>query len=807
MSSEPSQDVCAPHIVHKPPQPFPYSARYPEPDPTDPFAPLSVLRGRTTTLTNLAYESPVTIPDQTSPSPRVLDLATFITHSRKRSAGFGFPSGERGWQGHAPQLRKGASMGDGLNEYSPGKEVPAATTIAPTALRPCAKETQRHEARRRSQSAFALRPGTFSFLESRAEPEPRPNAESSARRHSLSPHGSRASILSTSSSTSLGGSTRWERKASEAPVRPRSCGSSFVSATLLDDVAEHFDDAVPIRKGMHVIQVDVPATQGAEKRSETPLHILLPPPLEKSRSSVSSVSSWSRDLAFYSAPSRPQTPSSIRSSFPVSLPPSAMLSFPLAPVNLPPAKSALFTTSPVTSSKPHATSIPSTVATSLPSDISSSHKVPTLPENPYALPFPLSFRFPKQEQSVKSESESVDRDNSRLRARKSAPLPGQRSSASSSLRSTLRAAADAAERLAAEDASPTPPAVVRPLQITQAPVTVSESTKTATLTALNPPEAKELETRQRVDPQAGGPGYNVEQLDLAPITRTFSQENADGGSLVSHMHTAEGSAPRSPPKPGAKAELDLPSSPKRRSVSLGPRKTTSTRSSSTPLPLSRPLPSPPIITTDPEPVVVLSPMPHKARAHDRGLSHPQVRSSPLAPALSARASSQPTSHVVHGASSATPHISLPAGAAPPRVGRAPTVPLPHSTHTIPSFLIGRLPPPPPPPRSAPPTPVPPRTPTPASNVTRSTSSNSSYADNMSTSSAPQSLRRNTSPSSSHSRHSPHMSERHGHRHHPYPQHHMHQRSLSEPGATEVLSSAQLTQASRLPVVRENGLRI
>ncbi|KAH9954032.1 hypothetical protein BC827DRAFT_1144861 [Russula dissimulans] len=78
---------------------------------------------------------------------------------------------------------------------------------------------------------------------------------------------------------------------------------------------------------------------------------------------------------------------------------------------------------------------------------------------------------------------------------------------------------------------------------------------------------------------------------------------------------------------------------------------------------------------------------------------------------------------------------------------------------------------------------------------------------MSTLSAPQLRRRDISPSSSHGRHSPHTSERHGHHSHPHPYHHTHRRSISEPGAAGTLSSAQLTQAARLPIVRENGLRI
>src|SRR5229473_1870693 len=227
MSSDPYQDAGAHRIKRKPPPPFPYSTRYPEPDPSNPFAPLSALRDRTATLTNLPYESPVAIPDSTSGSSRVLDLATFITHRREKSAGLGSLFGESGWQGHMSQLRKGTSVGPGLYEYSSGTDFPVA---ASSTLRPGVREPQRREARRRSQSVFALRSGTFSFLESCPGPESQSNME---RRHSLTPYGSRTSVI-TSSSTSSWVSTHGELKANKSSSRPRSCSSSFVSATLLD---------------------------------------------------------------------------------------------------------------------------------------------------------------------------------------------------------------------------------------------------------------------------------------------------------------------------------------------------------------------------------------------------------------------------------------------------------------------------------------------------------------------------------------------------------------------------------------------
>ncbi|KAF8492637.1 hypothetical protein F5888DRAFT_1618873 [Russula emetica] len=72
-------------------------------------------------------------------------------------------------------------------------------------------------------------------------------------------------------------------------------------------------------------------------------------------------------------------------------------------------------------------------------------------------------------------------------------------------------------------------------------------------------------------------------------------------------------------------------------------------------------------------------------------------------------------------------------------------------------------------------------------------------------SAPQLRRRDASPSSSHGWHSSHTSERLGHNHHP--PHHPVPRSLSEQGFPGILSLPQLAQAARIPVVRENGVRV
>ena len=820
MSSELYQDAGAHRIKRKPPPPFPYSTRYPEPDPTNPFAPLSVLRDRTATLTNPAYESPVAIPDPTPGSSNVLDLPTFIMRQRNKSAALGSLSGESGWNGHVSQLRKGASMGVGLHDYSPNTQFPVAATITSSTLRPGVREMQRHEARRRSQSVFALRSGTFSFVETRAGPEPQLNVESPqpTRRHSLSPFGSRTSVLSYSS-TSSGGSAYGERKTSGTPPRPRSCSSSFVSATLLDGVPENFGDGVPLRKSMHAMDVDIPANRCAKKSSETPLH-LPPPALEKRSPSVSSIGSWSRDLAFYSAPSRPQTPSSIRSSRPVSLPPSSVLSFPRVPVNLPPAKRALFTTSPGSTSPHHAATIPSTLATSLPPSISNARQVSTPPEDLDSLPIQLHFRFPKQEQSVESEPESVGRESgrfARLRARTSMALQARRSSTSSSLRSTLRAAAEAADKLAAEDASiAASPIATLPRKATaQARVIVPEIAETASLTARTPLESKEVMESQRV-PQTGGGGNGAEQPAPPPsITHTYPPKNTDSDGVLATSCTQVTAdiAHCDPPKTEVKTESESAPPPKRRSASRSSHKTTAKRSSSTPLPLSRPLPSPPTVTTHTEPMVKLSYVP-PPRSHSLGLSHPQYQRLPLAPTSSMHSEPPPRLHAVHVAPPATSHASLPAGAAPPHVVHEPALPLPHTIHRTPSSQMNHFPLPRPPPRSVQTVPQPSRTSHAlASNIImRSTSSNSSRVDNMSMASAPQLRRRDASPSLSHGRQSS-LPERHGHDHHQHHHHHHHPhnqgnpRSLSDPGTVGTLSSAQLTQAACMPVVRENGLRL
>jgi hypothetical protein len=174
-------------------------------------------------------------------------------------------------------------MGLSVDEYAPGTEDLVATMTS-TTLGPSATRTQRHQARRHSQSVSksvsVLRSGTFSFLDSRAIPGPQYNAESSTRRNSLSPYVTYASVAMSSSTTS-GNSPRRERKTGGASARPRSCSSSFVSATLLDGVFEQLDGAVPLRRDMHVMQVDMLATRGDEKCSEGPPHTLPPPPHER----------------------------------------------------------------------------------------------------------------------------------------------------------------------------------------------------------------------------------------------------------------------------------------------------------------------------------------------------------------------------------------------------------------------------------------------------------------------------------------------------------------------------------------------
>ena len=785
MSSVPYQDDGAQRIRRKPPTAFPYSMRYPEPDPSDPFAPLSVLRDRTATLTNSPYESPVSFPDSASESSRVLDLATFVSHQREKSAALGTLFGEGGWQGHMSQLRKGASMGPGLHDYASDTDFPAATTTTSSTLRPGVREMQRGEARRRSQSVFALRSGTFSFLESRAGRDPQSNVE---RRHSLTPYGSRASVITSSTSSWV--STHGELKATP---RPRSCSSSFVSATL-DGVPEHVGDAVLTRK--HVMQVKFLAT-GCAESSGSPPHVL-PAPLEKRSPSVSSTGSWSRDLAFYPAPSRPQTPNSIRSSRPVSLPPSAALSFPLVPVNTLPTKPALFTTSPVLPSTHNATPFPSNLATSLPPNISDFRRVSMPPQDRNILSSQLNVRFPRRGLSAESEPESVERESgrfARLRARTSAALQARRSSTSSSLRSTLRAAADAADKLAAQDASIAARPPVTFLRARQAPVLVFDSTKAGSL-AVGSPELKGQEECRHVGPRIGGGGYGAEQPAPTPsTTHTSPQQNMDYVSAVPNAQVPAGSEQNGRPNSEMKTGLgSAPSLKRRRRLSRSSHQGITRRSSSTPLPLSRPLPSPPTVTKHPEPMVNLSPM---SQSYARGYGS-SLQRYPTAPTTLLDGIPS-TSRVVYVAPSASSHISPPAGTAHPRQA------VPHATPPIPSSQMSY---PPPPPRSVQPILMSPRTAyASASNTMRSSSSHSSHVDNMSTMSAPQLRRRDASPSSSQGWHTTHTSERHGHNHRHHHPHHPAPRSFSEPGVPGILSFAQLTQAARIPVVRENGMRV
>jgi hypothetical protein len=316
---------------------------------------------------------------------------------------------------------------------------------------------------------------------------------------------------------------------------------------------------------------------------------------------------------------------------------------------------------------------------------------------------------------------------------------------------------------------------------------------------------------RRVSPQTGGREDGAQQpAPPLSITHTYPPKNTDldGVLTTSCTQVTVDLARRDPPKAEMKTEPESAPHPKRRSASRGSHKTTARRSSSTPLPLSRPLPSPPTVTTHPEPMVKLSYMP-PPRSHSLGLSHPQYQRPPLAPTSSMHGEPPTSSHAVHVAPSAMPYVSLPAGAAPPHVMHEPTLPLPHAVNRTPSSQMNHFPPPRPLPFSAQTVPLPSRTPhVLASNIMRSTSSNSSHADNMSMASVPQLRRRDASPSPSHGRqNSP--PERHGHHHHHH--HHPHNqgnpRSLSDPGTTGTLSSAQLTQVAFMPVVRENGLRL
>jgi hypothetical protein len=804
MSSKPYQDCGTHRIKRKPAPPFQYSPRYPEPDPSDPFAPLSVLRDRTATLTNSAYDSPVpAIQDPAPGATKVHDLATFIVHQRKKATAPGFQFGENSWSGHASQLRKGASLGLGLHE-NPSSEAPTTTAIASTTLRPCARDKHRRESRRRSQSVFALRSGAFSFLESRAALEPQSNVDSSvSRRHSLLPYDSSTSVLTSSSRSSSGESTNGLRQANKASVRPRSSSSSFVSAAaLLDGVPEVSSDAVPVHKSMRVMQVDMPAPRVAEEGSECPpsRNLSPPPPLEKRSPSESSIGSWSRDLAFYSASSRPQTPSSIQSSRHTSLPASVALTLPFAPVALPSPSPPLFTTPPsVHKNAP-------TVATSLPPSISNSRRVSTPPEDLDVLPLQLNFRFPKQQRCVESEPESVERENgrfARLRALTSTGLQARRISASSSLRSTLQAASDAADRLASLDASISalPPAATP--AVTQAQVIVAENIVMSPV-AETPLELKEREVDQRAQVQPGSQAYAAElhSRSASPVPH----QNADNVPPAARNQSVTSARPALP-KPVPKPESESTPALKHRSLSRSSHKFSARRSTSTPLPISRPLPSPPTVTTHsgPEQVPKSPPSP-PPRAHGHALARTQVQHAPPTPSPSIH--SAPNSHVVHAAPSATSHAGLPAGAAPPRAPGA------LAAHPFPPSQASNFPPPPPP--RAYTTPLPSRMAhASASSVLQSASSSSSQVDNMSTASAPQLRRRDASPSSSsHGRQSPHTSghghqhhhhQHHHHGHHPY--HHGHPRSLSEPGASGMLSSTQLANAARMPVVRENGVRV
>jgi hypothetical protein len=800
MTPEPSQDSGTYRIKRKPPPPFQFSSRYPEPDPNDPFAPLSVLRDRTTTLTNSAYESPITdIQDPALGASKVHDLATFLILQRKKAAASGNQFGDIP---PAFQLRKGASLG--FHE-SPSSEIPTTTA---TTLRPGARDSRRRESRRRSQSVFA-RSRTFSFLESRRalELEPRPNVDSlvSSRRHSLLPsrYDSSSSVLTSSSTSSSGESTNGSRQANKASMRPRSCSSSFVTAALLDGVPEFSSDAILVQKSMHVMQVDMPAPRVPEEGSErAPSRIISPPPpLEQRSPSESSIGSWSRDLAFYSASSRPQTPSSIQSSRPTS-PPAPVAIPPFAPVALPSGSPPLFTAG----APPHISSthqhVP-TVAIFLPSSISKLRRVSTPPEDFDTRP--LHLNFPKQQRyvvDVESEPESVERENERFTRSRALTTGSQGISASSSLRSTLQAAADAAERLALEASLHALPSAPIPT-VTQAQPMVAENLVTSPV-ADTAPELKEREVEQRAQLQPGSQGHvSGQQSRVSPPAYALSHQNANNVPPAARNQSIPSARP-APPKPILKPESEAATTPKHRSLSRSSQRYFARRSTSTPLPISRPLPSPPAVTTPANlEQVAKSPPTPPPRAHGHGMPSTQVQHA--SPAPSPPIHGAPSSHVVQAPSSVSSLTGLPAGAAPPRPPCAP------AAHPFPLSHFSNLPPPPPPPRAAYTVPLPSRMAHgSASSVVQSASasSSSSQVDYLSTASAPQMRRRDDSPSSSsHGRHSPHISERHGHHHH-HPYHHgMHPRSLSEPGASGALSSTQLAHAARLPVVRENGVRV
>src|ERR1700730_3972837 len=112
-------------------------------------------------------------------------------------------------------------------------------------------------------------------------------------------------------------------------------------------------------------------------------------------------------------------------------------------------------------------------------------------------------------------------------------LQTRRSSTSSSLRSTLRTAAEAADKLAAEDASiAASPIITLPRKVRRARVIVPEIAEAASLTARAPLESKEVVESQRV-PQTGDGGNGVEQLAPPPsIAHTYPPKNTDSGGVL-----------------------------------------------------------------------------------------------------------------------------------------------------------------------------------------------------------------------------------------------------------------------------------
>ena len=172
----PHQDAVIHQMARKQPAPFLYSPHYPEPDPDDPFAPLSVLRSRTASMNPLLDEGTMgASPRFTSYMPATpvgreksgqhhpfKDLASFVARQRQKSV-HNFPreaefmraaEDQVPWRGFAFQLRKGISS-SGLASLSVRRVADAVDQMQQTE-HPHPRSSlsiQRNESRRRFQRA------------------------------------------------------------------------------------------------------------------------------------------------------------------------------------------------------------------------------------------------------------------------------------------------------------------------------------------------------------------------------------------------------------------------------------------------------------------------------------------------------------------------------------------------------------------------------------------------------------------------------------------------------------------------------